>query len=453
MRIVKFFDKLKLLKKRNLDKKDDVDTNDISFYKIRSSENKLNLVVSKILPLSIIGILFLVWIFTYAVADLGFMFYIFPVYAYLVPFFVLHRKIFIMSIRMRKDKSVKPYFKKLTYERALLRLRNIEKQYKHSIVLLISVSTLVGMGLFFVYQNIDENRDYYFDQLLTYNKKIGEIKTYDIDQLRIFSEEKIDTMSDYRKKLYLRDIIFEEIISEEKNKGNIITENIAWDMSYNRTSNMITEEIDSNLIQKINVMQHEQLLEYVLKIIEREKPSSYLYDNESNLKQLDFLYGLLLLPISMFYATIIFKSFFRQKDSAYFFSLSCFKTILSIPQRDEMEKRNFLKLGIKYYEKFLKKNLNMKIKDLQKINSLLLIKSSISIDETAKEISEQLEKGHQLNLLEYFSVKIKKALSEILIQDPLIDRLKTPLTVITTTISAIIGTVGFIVVYFLNPPS
>ncbi len=118
---------------------------------------------------------------------------------------------------------------------------------------------------------------------------------------------------------------------------------------------------------------------------------------------------------------------------------------------DEMEKRKYLIYGINRYDKFLKKNLRMRLNNANEIISKILTNSSENLTHEAHSILLFLENGHKLELAEYLNTyKSNKKESPVLKIDPLTDRLKDLFPFIISTVTVIITLLSFIVGYLLT---
>ncbi len=420
-------------------------TSEQKIKKIFSEENNLYEFTTKLLPLFIGLGLFFFWILSYTNNDSNFMLFIFPMYAFALPFFLLHWRIIYKSREAKKTNSSKPYFENLSFERGYLRFRYIERLYKISIVVLIIVSLFVGLGLHYTNKTINDNREYYFQKLSEYDIFLDKITNFSDAELQQFIISEISEMTEYRKGNFLKNLFFDEFTLQAKNNNDPDLEENAWVMASNRVDKMNPTEIIATTIDKINHMTHEQLLKYATDLVSSKKPSSIFYDNESSFRQFNFLLSLALLPGSMFYSVFLCRQFFRQNDFFYNSSIGCFKIMLAINSDDGIRKRKYLKLGIEQYEKFLKKTLNLRFDKIYNIESKLLNQSPSDINDTGMIILEKLEKNHHLSLSEYFANKLERDTSTILVKDPLIDKLKEFLPLIATIVSSIIGAAGFFV--------
>ena len=114
-----------------------------------------------------------------------------------------------------------------------------------------------------------------------------------------------------------------------------------------------------------------------------------------------------------------------------------------------MEKRRYIRDGIKFYNKFLKKNLRMRMNNLDKINSKILTNSSENLTHTAESMLLFLEKGHELELAKYLNEKIENN-TPILKIEHISQQIKDYFPFIISTITAIVTLLSFVLGYFLT---
>ncbi|MEX0595668.1 MAG: hypothetical protein WD512_04135, partial [Candidatus Paceibacterota bacterium] len=138
------------------------------------------------------------------------------------------------------------------------------------------------------------------------------------------------------------------------------------------------------------------------------------------------------------------------KNFNLFFSIGCFRIIERFPDMEEMEKRMYLLDGIQYYNKFLKKNLRMRLTNLDEINSKFLINSSAEMTHEGSLMLNILAEGYKLELAKFMTERIGNKQLPILKIDPITDRIKDYFPFIISTITTLATILSLVFGYFLT---
>src|SRR5437879_13101873 len=78
-----------------------------------------------------------------------------------------------------------------------------------------------------------------------------------------------------------------------------------------------------------------------------------------------------------------------KKDTRYYMAKTCFEAISKM--RDQTAKVNYLIAGIKFYDRYLQRTLNVQINDVKKIYSKIISDSSIDKNEAMCSILASFE--------------------------------------------------------------
>ena len=174
--------------------------------------------------------------------------------------------------------------------------------------------------------------------------------------------------------------------------------------------------------------------------------------NNSEVNEFSFKMSLVLLLSVMILGVMTYTIFFLRfpvskiRDFHFYFSVGCFKILQRYSNMDEMEKRKYIIQGIEYYDKFLKKNLRMRINNIDKITSKILPESSEKLTESASSMLDRLEQGNKLELVKYLGSKLEgNESSSFLTKDPISDRIKELFPFIISTFTIIITVLGLII--------
>jgi hypothetical protein len=90
-----------------------------------------------------------------------------------------------------------------------------------------------------------------------------------------------------------------------------------------------------------------------------------------------------------------------RKELKYYFAKACFEVISK--EKDETRKANYLIMGIKFYDKYLRRTLNLQINDVKKIYSKILSDSDIDKNGIMQSISICFESDDKLKPLKFLS--------------------------------------------------
>jgi|APSaa5957512535_1039671.scaffolds.fasta_scaffold08134_4 hypothetical protein len=406
-----------------------------------------------IIPFVIGAVLFYIWMLNYDNLELAALFFIFPSYGFVIPFFIIYRNFFKIWNLSRKDKSAKNYFEFLGYEKAVLRYQYIDKLHKYAIVILIALSIFVIFGIILTLQIIDDNRNFYFEKMDQNKKELEYVKGMSEMELRQYLNIEFESLSKSKKIFWLSDLVDVTYYHIVK------VENMTMPKSVLQTEQENIKKLSSNqIIPEINKQIDElPLLEIqalVNLIIEDKKLSKFFYDNDPYFQQQYFLIGLVILPGIMVYSIFMYKSIHKYRDFHFHFSKGCFLMLQAISPEDVMIRKSFFILGIIHYDKFLKKHLKMKMNQTSDIISTFVSDSSENMQNSSKIIVHKMDHDTELELLNYLSLKSGlKDPSKYLVLDTFIDRLKDSSQILATVISTILGSVGLLIgvlVHFLN---
>jgi hypothetical protein len=95
---------------------------------------------------------------------------------------------------------------------------------------------------------------------------------------------------------------------------------------------------------------------------------------------------------------------------------------------DEVEKMGFLIMGLNSYNSYLRRYMNLQIKDIKKIYSKLATLPDVEKDASIAKIIESFDSGDTLEPLRYLT-QFKDPESEVfLVEEPLFDKIKTQVT-------------------------
>jgi hypothetical protein len=131
-----------------------------------------------------------------------------------------------------------------------------------------------------------------------------------------------------------------------------------------------------------------------------------------------------------------------DEEFNYYFAKACFKIILE--KEDAVEKIRYLILGISYYDKFLRKNLRTRIRDVEEIYSRLLSDPTLDRDKTTQLITEAFESDDKLKAIACLSsiltdVKKEQFLVKAQFGQGLKNLLSIIMPILGTVLVAIIG--------------
>jgi len=409
------------------------------FEKLLKHEQNIFEFTGLFLPVIQFIVLFLIFIFTFIYESLENLIvgYFFLILTFPIIFFIVYRRGFRRY--RKKAKSAKYYFKSLSYSKAVIRLNFLDKILLCSVIALVILGVISATGVQASLQIIEKNEELYFQKAVDYNEIKEQVERMNDDELNLFLKKEIDSFKNYQLRNYVSQVIQKELESDAQVTDNLELKENVFKTAKDQVENMTYEQLRGKAFQNIDRMNSDELKSAALTKVENLKPQRFLLDDESYAKQNAFLIFLAAIPGFMVYTLYIFRSpITRQADFHYYFSIACFKTVQNVSSMDELEKRKYLIKGIIHYDKFIKKNLRMRINNLDRINSEFLSDSSKKLSESAASFVDKLEKGHQLELLKFLDSKLKHVEpSPLLTTDPLSDRLKGVFPFIVSTITAI----------------
>lgn len=116
----------------------------------------------------------------------------------------------------------------------------------------------------------------------------------------------------------------------------------------------------------------------------------------------NFLYSLVLIPATMLYIPLFFRApLTAHNDFGLCYSIGCFKIVKKFKELDDIRKTRYMIEGFKYYDYYIKKNLKLRINNLEIFHTIILGNSKESMDKMSETILNKLEKGEKLDLLRY----------------------------------------------------
>ncbi len=158
-----------------------------------------------------------------------------------------------------------------------------------------------------------------------------------------------------------------------------------------------------------------------------------------------FLSGILIVPILMIMEISFIRGALRKhKDFGLCYSVGCFRISSNFESVRELEKINYMIDGLKYYNYYIRKNLKLRINNLDTSYPLLIADSKESVKSISDSILITLQ-GEKLDLLRYLISHSK--ISEnipILVSEQITTRIKDGYQLIISGISAIVGIITII---------
>lgn len=147
----------------------------------------------------------------------------------------------------------------------------------------------------------------------------------------------------------------------------------------------------------------------------------------------------LVIPIMMVYTMLIFKVRIRQwKDFEFHYSLGCFKIAYAIGDSNKFNMLNYSLKGLKHYDSFLQKNLDLRLNAIENLVTIITISDCLARSRILEGIVSRMKKKSELNLLTFFVTLLNKENSDQLLAPyTLIDKLKNNLPFIIIIISTV----------------
>ncbi|MBI3639860.1 MAG: hypothetical protein HY223_06040 [Thaumarchaeota archaeon] len=116
----------------------------------------------------------------------------------------------------------------------------------------------------------------------------------------------------------------------------------------------------------------------------------------------NFLYSLLIVPAIMLFIPFSFRSALnKHNDFGQCYSIGCFRMVTKFKTFDDIKQTSYIIDGLKYYDYYIRKNLNLRINNFETFYSLILKDSRESMNVLSQTILTKLEKGEKLDLLRY----------------------------------------------------
>ena len=414
--------------------------NSVEYEKLFKREKQLFYLISMVIPFFIFSVVTYLFIIRSSGSEvilwIGLL-----VYAYPFCFFLVYRK---GTHKFGRKKTAEFYFTKLKFRQAVIRIQFVDKILLYSIIALVILGFFTGIGFQANEKIKDDNTIEYYEHLEKYEEEKEFTERLTDKELSSYLINNVDLMKNDQLRYHiigiLRDDLEKQEISNEEffEKLDKIKEDVEG-KDYHALRTMALAEIES--------MNSTKIKKEVFNVVESLKPSRFKLDNEFNNNIILYLGIVVSIPGIMVYTVFLFRfSFYRIKDFDFQFARGCFKTVISSLKMDEMDKRQYLINGISHYNKFLKKNLNLKINNLDEIHSEILPISPEKLTEISQQMLEKLEKGNKLDLVNFLNTKIEsKKAFPILKTDPISDRLRGLFPFIISAISTIITILAFII--------
>jgi hypothetical protein len=153
----------------------------------------------------------------------------------------------------------------------------------------------------------------------------------------------------------------------------------------------------------------------------------------------------MLVPVSIIIKLLLEHS--RKKFPLYY-AKACFKMITE--DSDQIDKARFFKTGLIWYNKFLKRNINLHINNIMKIYSKNITNSPLHQNKALISISESFDSEDELKPLRYLSVFIPDTEAEqILTKESITGTIKESSDLLIPIITIIIT---IITTFFLPRP-
>jgi len=171
--------------------------------------------------------------------------------------------------------------------------------------------------------------------------------------------------------------------------------------------------------------------------------SFFIFGSEN----LFYLFGFWALPGMMVYIMSIPRWFMLNgADFGFCFARGCFKIINNFRQLEDIVQTNYFILGLTNYDNYLKRNLKVRIKNLEKIYSQIVSDDLETQNKSIETIHNLLEEGRKLDLLRYLAKFLgEKNKQEILEPEKFSKKFKDSFPIVITVI-----TTGIIVIEFLR---
>jgi len=149
------------------------------------------------------------------------------------------------------------------------------------------------------------------------------------------------------------------------------------------------------------------------------------------------LVGFLLIPGMMVYVMILSRHFnFIASDSEFCFARGCFKIINNFKQLDDTTQVRYFISGLNNYDNYLKKNIKVRIKNLEKIYSPIISDDLETLNKSTETIHNLLEEGRKLDLLRYLAKLFgEENMKEMLEPEKFSKKFKDSFPVIITVIT------------------
>ena len=172
------------------------------------------------------------------------------------------------------------------------------------------------------------------------------------------------------------------------------------------------------------------------------KVSSKLYSMFPFIVLVGPIYNLLFM-IPVVPVSIIIKLLLEhaRKEFRLYYAKGCFK-IVSNEGTHELDRAKYFKIGLMWYDKFLKKNIKLHINDITKIYSKIITHSPLDQNRALISISKSFESGDGLKPLRYLSAfvpdtEVGQALTKESITATIKESSDLLIPIITTIISII----------------
>lgn len=347
----------------------------------------------------------------------------------------------------RQNKNVSGfYFKKLTYDKAILRYGFLEKMVRNFTIVLIAFVIIAAIGITSSLKSINENISLYDTSYVNYNTQLGKILRMSQQDLRNYFSDAIDNMTSFAIQQNLLNIITTEVNENFTAYDYNSTQRIQEITEFESDKIKNLDEIHQKelLLQKINTMPFGDLKNLVITDLEYSKPNSFFLNENITYSKAIFTMLLYAYVPGIFAYTVFISRYALtgRKDFHYHFAIGCFAIVSGYPDLEEMEKRRYMKEGILHYNKFINKNLKLHIKNLDEVNSRLLINDPESLSRLSQDMENVLATQHSLKLLDSLKKNPNDDNSSILVSTSYLDTLsekRMGIISILSTISTIVS--------------
>ncbi len=382
------------------------------------------------------SLFFVMTIFYDFIPDYQFAFFVLPLGVFVIVA-LSHSIIYwktpaIISIRKKRDR-----LKKFGYKKLLIRNQFFSMYSRITVVVLIIISLVVGVGYQILTEQIAKNDAAFLQKISQYQEQVKQVDEMSRENLIIFLNNGIINMYfPDQFKMFLVDVnivgihFSTEDTPIENNLSNldVAFNSITRDEAIVFTQNAVKTMTDSDLKKSAKI------------ILKYSEPKRLFYDNSNFIRLQNYLLGILSIPVFMLYGIYTVRyTLVKFQEYEYYLTLGCFYIIRDSRLAEHVQ-RKYVALGLNYYNKYIQKHSRQQIRDIDQIVSFLLTMHPLQITICAETILHYLEKHHRLQLLYILELEIgNEDSTKFLTRDYPVDRIKGWLPFIIPTISAIIA--------------